>query len=228
MGIGFAIPSNMAKSVTQSLKEHGKVVRGWLGVSIQEVTHDLASQFGAQDTKGALVGDVVADSPAEEAQFQRGDIIREYDGHQVENPTKLRTFVAETPPGTKIRVGVFRQGKKQTLTVEIGELPKDVAARGTIGTGGEDHALSGLTVEPVPPGRSSDDGGVLVRKIEPNSLAAAAGIRKDDIILEINRIPIRDLQDFDRVTGRLSENDSVLVLLKRGNTTLFLSIGKGR
>ena len=224
MGIGFSIPSNMVQSVTQSLITHGKVVRGWLGVSIQDMTPDLVEQFDAPDTKGALVGDVIGDSPAEEAKFQRGDIIREYNGRAIETPNKLRAYVAETAPGTEVAVEILRQGKTRTLIVEIGTLPKDLANLGKVSTGGEDHALSGLTVEPLSSGPFSSEQGVRVTQVDPISRAAQAGIRKEDIILEINRTQVDDLQEFNRIAGQLQESDTVLVLLKRGNSTLFLSI----
>jgi len=225
MGIGFAIPSNMAKHVTRSLKDHGKVVRGWLGVSIQDLTPELAEQFDTPDTKGALVADVVEESPAHEAKFQRGDIIREYDGRAVKNSTKLRTLVAETAPDSTVEIGILRDGEHKTLTVDIGELPKDLAKLGSIGTVGERHALSGLTVEPVPETRGSGEKGIKVIRVDPDSRAARAGIRVDDIILEVNRKRIEDVGDFDRVTSQLEENESVLVLIQRGRSTIFLSIG---
>ena len=225
MGIGFAIPSNMAKGVARSLEAHGKVVRGWLGVSIQDLSPDLAKQFETTDTKGALVTDVVEGSPAQDARFQRGDIIREFDGRQVENANKLRAYVAETPPETTVDVGILREGKHKRLAVVIGQMPKDMAGLGDAGTVGARHALSGLTVESAASGSASDDKGVRVLKVQPDSRAAQAGIRKDDVILEINRITIKDVDDFDRVTGRLEEDDSVLVLLRRGRSMLFLSLG---
>jgi serine protease Do len=225
MGIGFAIPSNMAKGVARSLEAHGKVVRGWLGVSIQDLSPDLAKQFETTDTKGALVTDVVEGSPAQDARFQRGDIIREFDGRQVENSNKLRAYVAETPPETTVDVGILREGKHKRLAVVIGQMPKDMAGLGDVGTVGARHALSGLTVESAASGSSSDDKGVRVLKVHPDSHAARAGIRKDDVILEVNRITIKDVEDFDRVTSRLDEDDSVLVLLRRGRSMLFLSFG---
>ncbi len=224
MGIGFAIPSNMAKGVARSLEAHGTVVRGWLGVSIQDLTPDLAKQFETTDTKGALVTDVVEGSPAQDARFRRGDIIREYDGRPVPNATKLRTYVAETSPETKVGVGILREGKRERLTIVIGQMPTDVAGLGEVGTVGQRHALSGLTVESVASEPSSDDTGVRVLTVRPDSRAARAGIRKDDVILEINRTSIKDVDDFDRVTSRLDEDDSVLVLLRRGRSMLFLSL----
>ena len=224
VGIGFAIPSNMAKGVARSLEAHGTVVRGWLGVSIQDLTPDLAKQFETTDTKGALVTDVVEGSPAQDARFRRGDIIREYDGRPVPNATKLRTYVAETSPETKVGVGILREGKRERLTIVIGQMPTDVAGLGEVGTVGQRHALSGLTVESVASEPSSDDTGVRVLTVRPDSRAARAGIRKDDVILEINRTSIKDVDDFDRVTSRLDEDDSVLVLLRRGRSMLFLSL----
>lgn len=226
MGIGFAIPSNMAKSVAQSLKDHGKVVRGWLGVSIQDLTPELVEQFDAPDTKGALVADIVEDGPADEAKFQRGDIIRKYDGRIVENSNKLRTFVAETAPNTKVKIIVFRDGEEKTLIVKIGELPKDLANLGPVGTMGEDHALSGLTVESAGTGPFSREEGVRVIRVDRDSRAAYAGIQKDDLILEINRKKIEDVEDFNQMARQLKDDESVLVLLKRGNATIFLTIGK--
>ncbi len=222
MGIGFAIPSNMARSVTQSLKEHGTVVRGWLGVSIQDLTPELADQFDAPDTTGALVTDVVQESPAEAATFKRGDIIQKYDGRVVENSTKLRTYVAKTSPKTNVTIRIRRDGKSRTLTVKIGQLPNDVAALGSGGTTGENHALSGLTVESVTTGEAK---GVKVTSVAPNSRAANAGIQKSDVILEVNRQEVEDVGGFANITSQLKEKDSVLVLLRRGRSTIFLSIG---
>ncbi len=225
MGIGFAIPSNMAHTVTQSLKMHGKVVRGWLGVSIQDLTPELAEQFGVPDTNGALVTDVMGDSPAQDGDVQRGDVIRDYDGHPVDSSTKLRTTVAETTPGTSVAIGIVREGREQTLSVVIGQMPGDMAGLPS-GEGGVRHALSGLTVETVPPGRSTAGGGVRVTNVDPDSRAARSGIRKNDRILEINRIDVRDVEDFNRITSQLAEDDSVLVLLRRGRAMLFFSVGR--
>ncbi len=224
MGIGFAIPSNMVRTVTRSLKTHGRMVRGWLGVSIQDLTHDLAGQFDVPDTRGALVTDVIEDSPAH-GRFRRGDIIRRYDGRPVEHSTRLRTVVAETPPGTEVDIGIIREGREQSLPVVIQQKAGGPAGPGTGDTAGERHALSGLTVEAVAPDRSGHATGVRVTRVEPDSRAARAGVRNDDHILEINRIKIGDVEDFDRVTRRLAEDDAVLLLLRRGRAVLFFSVG---
>lgn len=220
MGIGFAIPSNMAKSVTTSLREHGKVVRGWLGVSIQELTSELAEQFHVSDTHGALVADVMRDGPAAEAGIKRGDIIREYDKRQVQDLRHLRSLVAETTPETRVTITILREGQGKDLTLTIGELPKDLALKGSGGLTKGNHPLAGVTVEPMP----SSEAGILVTKITPGSPAERAGLRRNDILLEVNREAIRNVDDFTRITQRLRPDQPVLALLKRGNATIFISI----
>lgn len=226
MGIGFAIPSQMVKHIMKSLIGHGKVIRGWLGVSIQELTQDLANQFDAPDTHGALVGDVFSESPAGKAGLKRGDIIRSYNETTVKDPTHLRTLVAETTPNTSVSMDVWRNGKKIALSVSIGEMPKDVASLSKEAPGSirGDHALSGLSVGPIKPGDTRDGSGVVVTQVEPNSPAERAGLRPGDIILELNRSSIRSVQDFEQTVSKLKADSSVLVLLQRGNGTIFLTI----
>ena len=225
MGIGFAILSTMAKSVMQSLIKHGKVIRGWLGVSIQDVTPDLAKEFGATENKGALVGDVLEDSPASKAKLERGDIITTYDGVTVRDSNHLRGLVADTAPGTTARLSVLRNKKTADLKITIGELPKELAKASRDGSGKGEHALAGLTVENVrQSGRSKTSSGVVVTDIEPESSAERAGLQKGDIIREINRKPVKDVKDFERLTSQLSPRSSVLILVNRGNSTIFLSI----
>ncbi len=226
MGIGFAIPSQMVKNVMQSLIGHGKVIRGWLGVSIQELSQDLATQFDAPDTQGALVGDVFSESPAGQAGLKRGDIIRTYNGVTVNDPTHLRTLVAETTPDTGVPVAVLRNGKMVNLSVSIAEMPKDTASltKESQGSVSGNHALSGLSVEPVKSGQTSDGHGVVVTQIVPNSPPERAGLQPGDVILELNRSPIRSVQDFEQLVKRLDAQASVLVLLQRGKGTIFLTI----
>ena len=224
MGIGFAIPSRMAKAVMTSLIEHGEVIRGWLGVSIQDLNPTLAEQFDAPDTKGVLVGDVIEDSPAEEAKLQRGDIIRQYRGGAVNDAVHLRSLVAETSPETSVPLIILRDGQSQTITVKIGTLPKDLTAlslsQSTRGT----HALAGITVDPVPPGLTRGDVGVMVRDVKKGSTAQRAGLRQGDILLEINREKISGVRAFKQMARNLNPQKPVLVLLRRGNTTIFLTI----
>ncbi|HEX2056120.1 MAG TPA: DegQ family serine endoprotease [Nitrospiraceae bacterium] len=231
MGIGFAIPSNMARSVMNSLLKHGKVVRGWLGVSIQEVTPDLAKEFGVSEVSGALVADVLEDSPAAKAKIERGDIITSVNGTVIRDPVQLRSIVADTAPGTDVTVSVLRDKKPLDVKITVGELPKEMAqaARGESGTGTGDHALAGVTVEDAAAHsererRTSRRTGVVVTDIEPDSPAERAGLRVGDVIREINRKPVKTVGDFERITRDLTAKSAVLLLLNRGNATIFLSI----
>ncbi len=226
MGIGFAIPSQMVQHVMRSLIGHGKVIRGWLGVSIQDLTEDLAKQFETPDTQGALVGDVFSTSPAGLAGLQRGDVIRQYNNVLVKNPTHLRTLVADTAPNTSVPLLVWRDGGEVELSVSIGEMPKDVTALAKADPGSleGDHALAGLFVEPLKPGQTAEGNGVMVTKIKPNSPAERAGIRPGDILVEVNRQVIRSVAEFEEIAGDLKANDSVLALIQRGKGTIFLTI----
>ena len=219
MGIGFAIPSNMVKNVMNNLVDHGKVIRGWLGVSIQPLTPELAKQFEAPDSSGALVGEVVAGSPAEDAGLQRGDIIRDYNRTQVNDPIHLRSLIADTKPGTSAVVSVLRNSSTKELSVAIGELPKNLTTmRQSDRDSQRKHALTGIIVD------MSQDEGVFISQARPESAAARAGLRRGDIIVEINRRPVRTVDDFHRLTSDLGPQTPVLILLKRGNGTIYVSI----
>jgi len=231
MGIGFAVPSTMVKSVVSSLLKHGKVVRGWMGISIQEVTPDLAKEFGSIDTQGALVADVMEESPAAKARLERGDIITAFNGIAIRDPGQLRMLVAETPPGKQATLSVVRNKHSQDIHVTIAELPKDLTTtsrRDESPSGKGEHALIGITVENLTNqsdglGRSKQSG-VVVTEVEPDSPAERGGVRTGDVIREINRKPIKDVRDFERLTNQLSPHASVLLLLNRGKATLFVSI----
>jgi serine protease Do len=227
MGIGFAIPSNMAKNVMDSLIKHGKVVRGWLGVSIQEVTQDLAQEFGTADIKGALLADIIDDGPAAKAKLERGDIITAYQGKVINDPSHMRALVAETPPGTTVPLSVWRNKTVKEITVTIGEQPNELVSTKNQGSGKGDHALTGITVEDVKPGssgRSKVRTGVMVTVVELDSPADRAGLRRGDIIQEINRKPVKHVRDFERLTKELTPMTPVLLLLVRDTSTIFLSI----
>jgi serine protease Do len=235
MGIGFAVPSNMVRSVMDQLIKGGKVVRGYLGVSIQELTQDLAKQFGAADTKGVLVSDVLADSPAKRAKLERGDVIVEFDGRAVENPTQFRNLVAQTPIGKKVRVKFLRGGKERDLEVTIAEQPKTIAQSESPGDeGGETRssgAFAGMDVRELTPELArrfnlsrEEKGGVIVARVAEGSPAGEAGLQVGDLITEINRTPIADLRDFQNVTGSLAAREHALVLVVRNSRNFYLTI----
>lgn len=227
MGIGFAIPSRMAKNVMDHLIRHGKVVRGWLGISIQEMTDALAKEFGAPDTTGALVAEVMDESPARKAGLERGDIIRTYGGTEVKDAAHLRTLVAESAPGRQVVLTVWREKRSRSMEVTLGELPKELGARRRSDEAKGEHALAGVAVESL----SREDlkglrlkGGVAVRRIDPESQAAESGLREGDVIREVNRKPVKSVEDFERIVRTLSPKERVLLLITRGQATMFLTI----
>ena len=228
-GIGFAIPSNMVKSIMESLIKRGKVVRGWLGVSIQKVTPELAKQFDLKDEIGALVGDVVEDGPAEKAGLQRGDIIFEYDGKRIEEPYILRNMVANTLPGEQHTIKVLRDGKAKTMTITIGELPVD--AQQSVEAGDFQNALKGVSVQDLNPElakklRVPDKiKGVIVSDVEESSVAAGS-LMQGDVIQEINRKKVVDVKSYKDVIAKIKKDESVLLLIFRGGSSLFVTLSK--
>ena len=207
-GIGFAVPSSMARQVMDSLVKYKKVVRGWLGVSIQEVTSDLAEEFGVMDLKGALVSGVMKGSPADKAGIKQGDVILQYNDKVVEDTGHLRNMVSQTPIGTKVKVKLLRQKKEVEVEVLIAELPKKMAeapsrnAENPEENEEESSALTGLVVRELTPdlaarlGIDESEKGVVVVKVDPNSKVFEAGIRPGDIVLQINQKNIATIEDY--------------------------------
>jgi serine protease Do len=233
MGIGFAVPSNMAQSIMSQLVQTGKVVRGWLGVSIQELTPELASQFGIADTKGVLVSDVMDDSPAKKAGFERADVIVEYDGKPMDSPTHLRNAVAQTPVGKKVAVKIIRDKKPKTIELTIAEQPKSMAQSGEEEGGdsaGPAGVLSDLDVRELNDelagryGLKSGERGVVVVRVKPGSSAEELGVREGDLILEVNRQAVTSLKAYERIAAKLPKDQAVLLLLKRQGRTIYLTL----
>jgi serine protease Do len=234
MGIGFAVPSNMAHSIMGQLVQHGKVVRGWLGVSIQELTPELSSQFGVpKDTKGVLVSDVMDDSPAKKVGFERGDVIVEYDGKPMDSPAHLRNAVAQTFVGKKVTVKILREKKPRSIDLTIAEQPKNLAQAAT-----EDNSesvapaglLSDIEVKEVNNelagryGLKSSDHGVVVVRVKSGSPAEEAGVRDGDLVLEVNRKPVGTLKAYERVVASLPKDQAVLLLLRRQGRAIYLTL----
>ncbi len=232
MGIGFAVPSNMARTVMDSLIKTGKVVRGWLGVSIQKVTKDLAKQFGLKDSNGALIGEVMSGTPAKAGGIKDGDVIISYDGKAVDSPATLRNLVAQTAVGKRVKVIVVRDGKRKTLKVKIGEQPKDVAEAGIGAEGDSDEssALAGLEVRTLTDDIARQIGlpegtqGVVVAGVEPNSSAQEAGLRKGDVIVELNRKKVRKLSDFRKIAKDVNTKNNILLRVRRKGGKFFIVI----
>ncbi|TSK07106.1 MAG: DegQ family serine endoprotease [Geobacter sp.] len=223
-GIGFAIPINMAKDILPQLKESGKVTRGWLGVSVQQVTQDLAQSFGMEGEAGALVAEVIKDSPAEKAGVKGGDIILEYDGHHIKEMSELPRRVAATAVGKTVKLVVLRDGKQVPLKVTIEKL-KDGEE--------EDAAVSGdrlglkvadLSAERAQQMRLQGDKGVLVTDVDADSLAERAGIVEGDVIREINGVRINSVKDYSKAIAAVKKGGYLKMLLKRGEASLFVAL----
>lgn len=221
-GIGFAVPINMAKDVLIQLKEKGRVTRGWLGVSIQEVTEELAKSFGLKDTRGALVSDVIPGGPAEKAGLRRGDIILEFDGRIIKDYHELPRAVASKTPGQKVTFKVIRNGKEERVSAIIGELKEEVAQPAP-----EVQKQLGMSLQAVTPEIARDLGmkrveGLVVTNVEPDSLASEAGIQRGDVILEVNRRTIKTMDEFSSALNKAGK--SLLFLIYREGATFYVSI----
>ncbi len=219
MGIGFAIPINMVKVVMKQLITKGKVVRGWLGVVIQDLNEDLAKSFGLERPEGALITEVAEHSPAAKAGLKRGDIILAYNGKPVKNVAELRTMVAMTQPGTEVTITIWRDGHKKELKVRIGTQPQNFFA---LGSQNEILHRLGLSVEPLTPqladrlGYGLNDG-VVITGVAPNSPAAMVGLKPGMLIEEVNRHRVHNMREFMAALSESRKTGSVLLLVRDPN-----------
>jgi len=232
-GIGFAIPSNLAQGVITDLKGGGRVVRGWLGVAFQPVDDDLAHAFGLDDKRGAVVTDVTAGSPAAEGGMRTGDVIVEVDGERLKAGRHLPSKIASLDPGTEVPIAVIRDGERRQLSVVIGELTQNPSGLPAVKPKGKrpehDSARLGLTVIDLDDslrkrlGARDVEHGVVVAQVEPSSLASRA-LEKGDVIVEVNRDPVRDVQEFERRVERLGSGDDMLLRVLRDESWLYVVI----
>ncbi|MDD3813602.1 MAG: DegQ family serine endoprotease [Desulfocapsaceae bacterium] len=230
MGIGFAIPINMAKTVKGQLLAKGKVTRSWLGVAIQDMTADLARSFKLKEQAGALVSEVSKDSPAEKAGIKQGDLITSYDGKPVKDVTDLRNRVAMTPPGSKIDLTLIRNEKQEELTVQVAEQPSDMKA---LSGAPEQHQLfqkMGMSLQDLTPELARQFGytkgqGVLIAGVTPGSPAALAGIQAGNLVEEVNRQPVQNLKELQQVLKKSGDTQDVLLLIRSGNRSYYVVLG---
>ena len=236
IGIGFAIPSNMAKAVMDQLMKSGKVRRGMLGVQIQPVDADLAASMNLPAARGAIVTSVQAGGPAERAGVKRGDVITAVNNQPIADSNSLRNTVAAMAPGSKATLTVVRNGRDEQLSVALAELPdrprddgEETSSNGGGGTSNEKFGLS-LQVFTAESARSygldAEDQGLLVTRVDPAGSAAAAGIRVGDLIQEVNRRPVRNVTDFSAAVQQ-SGTRPALLLVKRRNLVTFLTLRPG-
>lgn len=224
-GIGFAIPSNMIKVVMESLIKKGKVIRGWLGVGIQPLTPELARQFGLKSEKGVLVSEVTDGGPARKAGLQRGDVILQYGGKDLSSISEFRNMVAREKPGNRVTLKILRNGKEESVTVEIGELPSKLPAE----TGEMSTGFFGIHVQDISTQQKKMMGiparinGVVIVGIEEDSPAGGV-LQAGDIIREINRNKITNMKDFNAVVAKIKSKQDVLLLIYRNGTSLFITL----
>lgn len=232
VGIGFAIPSNMAKGVMNQLISSGKVQRGMLGVGIQTVTSDVAASLGLKQVGGVLVNSVNPGGPADHAGLKTGDLIVKMNGRDVSDANDLRNAVAATPPGTEVTLTISRNGSQQDLRVKLGELTSAASAAGPEGEDGGGNLKLGMTVAPLTPDLAEQAGvprgtrGVVVEAIEPNGAAAQAGIQAGDVIQQVNGQRVTSTEDVQSALAK-SGNRPPLLLINRGGQTVFVPVPVG-
>ncbi len=224
MGIGFAIPANMARLISKQLIEHGSVTRGYLGVLIQDVTPELAKNFRLGRATGVLVAQVNEGTPAEKAGIRRGDVIVGLDGKPCERMAEFRNRVSLMEPGATKRLTVLRDGKEMTLSVTLGKLPETIAAANTTPT----ESL-GITIQTLDPNLARQMGyvgekGVLVTEVRRGSVAELAGLQRGMLIQEVNRQSVTSAEDFHRAVEQAAKTGSVLLLVKDGAYTRYVAV----
>jgi serine protease Do len=227
-GIGFAVPVNMARTVMEQILKTGKVSRGYLGIMIQEVTPDIAKVFNLPSAEGALIGDVTPDSPGAKAGLQKGDVVTALNGQKISDSYDLRLRISQTAPGTSVKLDVYRNGQKQEMTLTLGEFPEKIPTAEN-SQQGEAPALEGVQVENLssdiaqqlnlPPGTR----GVIITRVDPNSTAAETGLQRGDVIQEVNRKPVNNVEQF-RTAVRGAGNQPLLLLINRGGNTSYTVI----
>jgi serine protease Do len=231
MGIGFAIPSNMVKTVKDQLLTHGKVVRGYLGVRIQELTRALAQSMHIDTTEGVLVADVSKGSPAAKAGLKRGDVILALNGRPTHDPGQLRNIVAMSAPGTKVPVQILRDNKRREVSIELGELPRaQTAARA--GEEAQPPVRLGFNVQNLTPELAqqlgySDTEGVVVAQVDPRSEAYQAGVRRGMVIREVNHQEVSNTQDFRQAVQKAEQDQQLLLLVESQQATMYITFPLG-
>lgn len=232
IGIGFAIPSNMARVVMDQLVKTGKVRRGMIGVTIQSISADLATSMNLPTSRGALVSSVQPGGPGEQAGIRRGDVIVAVNDQPISDSNNLRNQVASTAPGTPVNVALIRDGREMKVRVTLAELPVTTATNQSEGSEQESQAASGkfgLTLEPLTAdmasrlGLSASDQGLVVTRLDASGAAAESGIRQGDVIQEVNRQPVRTIADFNAAVQRSGAKPALMLVNRRGNT-IYLTV----
>jgi serine protease Do len=235
MGIGMAIPINLAKKVMEDIIYEGKVTRGWLGVQIQDINEAMRNSLGLGERKGVLISDVFKDQPADKAGIKRGDVVLSIDGRKITSTNELRNTVAAISPGGKTPVTVFRGGKELNLTVKLVERKEGAVDKLSSGGGSEGESSPdamkqwGIQAANMTDALrkqysiESDVAGIVVTEVDPASQVASEGIQEGDVIQEINKETISTVKDFTKTMKSLKTGDNVMFLVRRGQSTLYIA-----
>lgn len=230
MGLSFAIPVNVAMNVVEQIKDTGSVSRGWLGVMIQDLDHDLAQSFGLEKPRGALVAQVLSDSPAEAAGVQVGDVILSYDGKNLRRSSALPPLVGVTPVGTEVEITVLRDGKERTLSLAIAKLDDGDHTTELATTSSAKNGKLGIAVADIASAEREKleiENGVLVQDVEPASPAAEAGLRSGDIILSFNRKDVNSAKQLAEMVRSAPDDEPAVILIQRDNGRMFVPVPLG-
>jgi serine protease Do len=226
-GIGFAIPSSMAKSILPDLKSKGKVTRGWMGISVQDVSEDIAKNLKLKERSGALISEVFKGDPADKAGLQPGDVVIEVNGTKIKDSHQLLIVIASFHVGEKVNIKILRDSQEKTFQVTVAERkdkPEVAVEKGAWKEG------SGMTVQDITPqiaqqlGIPAKTKGVIVTDVEEGSPADEVGIQPRDMIVQINKINIHSLKDYQREMSKQNAKNSIMLLIKRGKSTFFVPL----
>jgi Do/DeqQ family serine protease len=229
IGIGFAIPANMARSVAEQLIKNGKVRRGYLGVTVQPITSDMAANLGLKNAEGAIVSRVEPGSPAERAGVKQGDVIMAINGNPIGDSNSLRNIIASSTPGAEVTLTVARDGQERQLRATLSELSSQAAAETTPGGGSSGENRLGMNVKPITPdlatslGDPRDAKGLVITDIDPGGAAADAGLQPGDLIEQVNRRPVRSEKELKSALASASDRPSLLLVMRRG-VNIYLTL----
>ncbi len=226
-GIGFAIPINMAKVILPDLKAKGKVTRGWLGVSVQDISEEIAKSMKLKDRNGALISDVFKGDPADKAGLKSGDVVTEVNGKKIKDTHELLMLIAGFRVGDTVKVKVLREGQEKILSITIAERT-DEAEVASARLSGEAY---GMTVQDITPEIAKYLGltikkGVIVVDVREGSVAEEVGIQPQDIVLEVNRVKVETMKDYAREIGKAAEKNGILLLIQRGKSKFYVPLSK--
>jgi serine protease Do len=224
-GIGFAIPINIAKNLLPQLKT-GKIVRGWLGIMIQDITPELAKSFGLKSSKGVIISDVVKGSPADQASLQRGDVIVQFNGKEIENARMLSQMAAATAPNTSVKIEILRNGQQETVSLTVGTMPEGKLT--SVPSEEAEQGAWGMAVQELTPPLAGQLGlepgttGVVITDIKSGSPAADAGLQAGDLITEVNHKLVKNLDDYQQALKQVKSGENLLLLVKRGSGAFYV------